>query len=195
MALATFAQIKDFLELKKADITDYPTLGVLLPAMQKTFEKFCVREFDIKERTRTFRITDEDGESSFWLEGTPIISITSIVATDTSNVDTTLELNDDYYFDGQHVQLLAALPEGSIIVIVYEGGLIDQTDETSFLATIPADLNLACIRQVSFEFQNRSKLAATDISLDQNSVKIPELTLLKYSVLTLNGYKNIGTGF
>lgn len=195
MALAKFEQIKDFLELKKDLITDYPTLSVLLPAMQKTFESFCNREFDLKERTRTFRITDEDGEYSFWLEGTPIVSITSVQLTDTSNTVTSLELNDDYFFGDQNVQLLANAPKGSIVVIVYEGGLIDQTDESTFLATIPPDLNLACIRQVSFEYQNRSKLAATDIGIENNSLKIPELTLLKYTKETLNNYKNIGTGF
>lgn len=186
MALAKFEQIKDFLELKKAAATDYPTLNILLKAMQSTFETFCSREFDLKERTAVFRVLDEDGEDFFWLKGTPIESVASVTVNGTEV---------GFTFGEADIKLEAAALRHSKVEVTYTGGLIDQTDDTSFLATIPADLNLAAIRQISFEYQNRAKLAATDIRIDTSSAKIPSLELLKYTMNTLNAYKNLGSGF
>lgn len=195
MALATFEQIKDFLELKKSAITDYPALGVLLKANQSQFESYTLRLFDLKTHTQTFRVTDPDGESSLWLKGTPIQSITSITVTNTSGDDTSLEVNDDYYFDTQRIELLSAAVQGEVIVVEYTGGLVDQTSETTLLDTLPPDLNIAAIRQISYEFQNRSRLAVESVALDGNVTKYPKYNLLAYVQGTLDDYKNWGTGF
>ena len=195
MALATFDQIHDFLELKKSMSEDYPTLTILLSTLQTVFEKYCSREFDLKERTKIFKVSDPDGETSFWLKGTPIVSVTSITVTDTEGDDTLLDLNDDYYSYDERVEFLSAAVRGSTVTIVYVGGLVNQTDDTSFLNTIPTDLNLAMIQQVSYQYQNRSRLAATSVSLDTNSTKTPGLILLPYTTQVLDDYKNWGTGF
>lgn len=183
MALATFNQIKNFLELKKSTLDDYPHLSVMLPLLQGTFEKYCSRLFDLKERSKTFHISDVDGQLSFWLEGTPIVSISSIT------VDG--EPFDDYQIFEQNIELLSTAPKGSTVIITYTGGLIDQNDDDS----IPLDLNLATIQQVSYMYQNRSKLGATDISIDTNSTKLPGLVLLPIVTDVLDRYRNFGTGF
>jgi hypothetical protein len=193
--LTTFTQIQDFLELKKATAAEYPTLTVLMAAMQQTFESYCSRQFDLKERTETFRVSDPDGETQFWLKGSPISSITSVNVTDSSGTITSLTEGTGYFLYSNRIEFLAEASKGSKVVIVYVGGLIDQTDETSFLETIPADLNLAAIQQISFQYQNRAKLAATSVSLDTNSIKIPALNLLSYTTDILDRYKSYGTGF
>jgi len=190
MALATFDQIKSFLELKKAAITDYPALSIILPLLQGTFEKHCSREFDLKERTKTFRVSDDDGETSFWLEGTPIVSVASVTVDGEP-----LTLTDDYLIFDERIELVSGAVKGSTVIIVYTGGLVDQTDDSSLVATIPADLNLAMIQQASYQYQNRSKLAATSVTLDTNSTKTPGLVLLPYTIQTLDNYRNWGTGF
>ncbi len=190
MALATFDQVKSFLELKKAAITDYPTLSILLPLLQGVFEKNCSREFDLKERTKTFRVSDDDGQSSFWLKATPIVSVSSITVDGDAQT-----LTDDYLIFDEYIELVSDAVKGSTVVIVYIGGLVDQTDDTTLVDTIPADLNLAMIQQVAYQYQNRSKLAATKISLDTNSTTVPGLVLLPYTKQTLEDYYNWGSGF
>ena len=195
MALATFDQIKQFLELKKDSLDDYPNLSVLLNLTQKSFEKYCSREFDIKERTKKFRVSEDDGESIFWLEGTPVISVSSITVTDTSNTITPLTLNDDYFIFDTKIELTSPASKGSIVDIIYTGGIADQDSESTLLSTLPGDLNLAMIQQVSYQYQNRAKLAVTSIALDGNTTTLPGLILLPITRQTLDNYKNWGAGF
>lgn len=186
MTLATFAQLADYLDLKKSTIADYPTLGVLTNAMQSIFETYTSRQFDLVERVVVFRVLDEDGEDFFWLKGTPIESVSAVLV-DGEPVTFT--------FGEADIKLETAALRHSKVEVTYLGGLIDITDDTTFLATIPPDLNLAAIRQICFEYQNRARLAATTVSLDTNSVKLPSLNLLDYTRLTLDAYKNVGSGF
>ncbi len=186
MALATFDQVKAFLELKKAAVTDYPSLEVLMDSMQATFETYTSRKFDLEERTATFRVSDPDGEEEFWLEGTPIESVSTV----TVNGE-----DASYLLLNESVKLDTTTAQGDVVEIVYTGGLVDQTDEGTLVATIPKDLNMAAIRQISFEYQNRDKIAVTSMALDGNVTAIPTLKLLTYTTNILNGYKNWGTGF
>jgi len=154
--------------------------------MQATFENSTSREFDLEERTEKFRVSDSDGENLFWIKATPIESIAS-VNVNGSGVDF-LELEGS-------VELTSPAVKGDLVEVTYTGGLIDQTVESTFLATVPEDLNIAAIRQISFEYQNRDKIAVPSIALDGNTTTIPTLKLLTYTENILKKYKNWGAGF
>lgn len=191
MALATFDQLKGVLDLSKATISDYPYLELLNDSMQSTFESYCVREFDLKERTATFIVSDENGEQDLWLKGLPLSAISAITI-DGSGLDID---NDLSFSDDGHILLSTPVERGGKIIVTYTGGIIDQTSESTLLATIPKDINLAAVRQICFEYQNRDKIAVKSISLDGNVTTIPETNLLAYTKRILDNYKNYGAGF
>lgn len=181
MALATFEQLQNFLELNKTKtITDYPTLEILIDSMQSVFESYSSRLFDFQPHTETFRVSDPAGESIFWLKGTPIDSLTSVTLDGES-----LSLTDDLTFSLQDVELNTSAERGSEVQIIYVGGL----------NPIPADIILASIQQIAFQFQNRGHLAVTSLTLNDDSKKLPELDLLTGTKRILDKYRNYGPGF
>jgi len=190
MALTTFDELKSYMELKKASFTDYPTLGILNDSMQSVFEGYCTRLFDSTTHIETFIISDTEGQSSFWIKGTPMTAVSSV----TLDGDA-LVITDDYIFDNESLELVATAEKGSVLVITYAGGLVDQTSDATIESTTPGNLKLAAIRQIAFEFENRANTAASKIDLDGNSKTFPEFNLLPYTIRILDNYKNYGPGF
>lgn len=173
MVLVTFEQVKQFLGLNKPDLSDYPELEFLLESMEAVFEDYCYREFEIKERVQTIIFTTEEDKVA--LLGVPIVTVASLtVAGDTA----------DYKRSDSVIQLDTIVEAYAEIIVTYTGGLYLDN------AGVPKDLNMAAIRQISFEYQNRENIGVTQQIIDGNTNKVAEVGLLKYTRAVLDRYIN-----
>ena len=184
MAIVTFADIKKFLDLTDSAITDYPGLEGILDSMQPEFEEFCSRLFDIEERTETERVSDID-KVIFPVFGVPIDTVAEVLVNAVA-----LVVSDDFTIFDTYIELEEPLEKGDLLSIRYTGGIIDNTDAPSLLATLPKELNFAAVRQISFEYQNRERIGVTQTTLDDDTQKIPETDLLNYTIRILNQFIN-----
>lgn len=173
MFLVTFDQVQKFLGLSKTDIADYPELEVLLDSMEAVFEDYCYRKFEIKERVQKAIFTTEEDKVA--ILATPIISVASVVV----DGDET-----EYQRSDSVIQLDGIVEAYAEIVVTYTGGLYVD------IASVPKDLNMAAIRQVSFEYQNRENIGVTSQIIDGNTNKVAEVGLLKYTRMVLDRYIN-----
>jgi len=177
--IVNFTDLANFLNLSKTELSEYPTLGVLLDAVQSHFENHTQRLFDLKTHTQKFRVK-AFSSSKFYVFATPINDVSSVTV-NSEPVDTFTILDDCIDLTG--------LATGDKVEIEYIGGIVDVDDIDN---TLPQDLKKAAIYQVAFEYQNRIKIGATTIGLQGDSTTIPEINLLPNVVDILKPYRNEG---
>lgn len=173
MFLVTFDQVKAFLDLSKSTLEDYPDLEFLIDSMESVFEDYCYRKFEVMEReSKTIFTTEEDKVALF---GVPIISVASVFVGGEEV---------DYQRSDNVIKLGSVVPAYTEIIITYTGGLYLTTE------TVPKDLNIAAIRQVAFEYQNRETIGVTKQIIDGNTNEVENLGLIKYTKMVLDRYIN-----
>ena len=166
--LTSFDDLKAFLGLTDAAITDYPALGIIKPSVEYAIESYLGRELQKIERTETFYVSGPTKMLS--LKALPIDSISSLSITMLDESET-LE-SGDYVITKYGLKLLFDL-EDAKVVITYTGGI--GTD----YANVPGDIIRAATLQTSFEFQTKSQVGAETVSTEGGTVSRPELGLLK----------------
>lgn len=129
MPLTTLPKVKEYLIIDPTDTSKDSVLTRLINAASAVIENYCHRKFTSAQFTETFW----DGLSKVFVENYPITAIASITEDGTA---VTGYKNRTTYID------LGYKPTGDVVV-TYTGGY----------ATIPDDIDQACIMTVHFFFK------------------------------------------
>ncbi len=155
------------------------------------FEKHCHRSFE-----RSTTATDEFGgdEREISLSRTPVESVTAIAlkSTEAEGWVTESPLPDFLLRRGCVLTLAAQLgTRDELGRVTYTGGyVLPGTDPEEGQTALPKAIEQACIEQVAYWYQNRSRLGYTGIAAEGGSVTLhPKLELLPIVKVTLDGYR------
>jgi len=175
--LVTFADLKAFLDLESAAITDYPALNIIRSSATFAIEEYLGRLLESKERTETIYIGSYK-TSMIKLPAIPITAISSVTVTIGSDSETYDE-HEEYEITDYGLKLFTTLMNAKIVV-VYTGGI----------TTVPDVMNRAALLQTIFEFQAKDQVGAESVSSTGGSVSRPVLGLLKEVRRMLNSEKH-----
>jgi len=164
--LVSFANLKSFMNLADAAITDYPALGVIRDSVTAAFENHTSRLFEEIERTQTIFI-GRCVTSMISLSGVPVASVSTVTVTIGGDDESYTE-DDDYEITSYGIRLFSEL-KNSKIVVVYTGGL----------SAVPMDIARAALLQTVHEFQSKDQIGAESVSTDGGTISHPPLGLLK----------------
>lgn len=164
--LVSYADLKAFLDLTEAAITDYPALNIIRTSVTSAIEEYLDRFLESIERTETIYI-GRYKTNMLGLPAIPIASISSITVTIGSDAETYTE-HEEYEITHYGIKLLVSLTNAKV-VIVYTGGI----------AVVPGVINRAALLQTVYEFQAKEHVGAESVSNTGGSVSRPALGLLK----------------
>lgn len=179
-ALITLEDLKTYLE--KSDDNHDPILEMIINSVSSFFDKYV--DFQLKQKTYTDLYLDGNGQEELWLSFYPVASITSLKENDIALTEGTDEDYIQYLEEGLLVRIGVWLKGRKKIKISCSGGF----------ATIPKDLQLACMQQCAVEFQRLTKKewGETSRSFPDGSVSISiEENLLSYVKEVLDRYRRI----
>lgn len=163
-ALATVDEVKRFMSMTGSTDPVEDELIALINRISKAMETYCDRKFYIQEWTETYR---GDGTEVLTPDQYPITSVSGTwSSTSRTWDDDTLIDADDYFIDrggNSIVWYNNAFPESSYenIRVIYTAGLF------STVATVPADLKLACIKEVTRNFKLKNDKGFASRSTDE----------------------------
>jgi len=180
-ALITLAESKTYRQITGA--THDTILETLIDSVSTRFESRCRREF--KSATDATLYLDGNGEKELALPRSPVTSIVSVtedetVLTEGDDEDYRLYTsNNDAYLYRLGTNWIKGAKK--ILLTTFLAGFV----------TVPADLKLACMKQVAFEFDKylKKNLGETSRSLDGVSVSLTEDGLLKEVEEVLRHYE------
>lgn len=177
--LTTFADIKALADLSKSLITDYPSIGVLKPAVEGAIIDYCQAEFDatVSPRTETF-FTGSTPTAMIPFRALPVGTITSVTVT-TLGEDTSLTENTDYEVTAYGIRTFTNY-QNAKFTLVYVGGYAE--------GSVPAGLSSAALIQTAYEYQNHNHIGAETVSTEGGTVRRPALQLLPEVVRRLQPY-------
>ena len=96
MAIISTAEYKAYAGITDSDWDT--RLGVLIPAVQASLERYCGRVFE--EATYTDEKYSGNGEQSLWLKNTPVTAVSAVKTVDSDDTTTTLD-SGDYRFTAE----------------------------------------------------------------------------------------------
>lgn len=155
------------------------------------FESYCHRSFE-----RSTTATDEFGadEREVSLSRTPVESVTAI-ALKSTEAEGWVDQSPlpDFLLRKKCILTLAAQlgTRDELGRVTYTGGyVLPGTEPTEGQTALPKAIEQACIEQVAYWYQNRSRLGFTGIAAEGGSVSLhPKLELLPIVKWTLDGYR------
>lgn len=183
MSLATSAQLKAHLGITAS--THDTILAQILAEVDAMIKKICGR--NIEEETYTDQILDGDDQfpliqlSDKPIKANTLTSFTYNSGTTATPVWTTVP-RDDYeiYYDEGTIYLYSSYPGKRNLRLTYQAGE----------ATVPKDLELACIKLSAGMFEKRKSEGAVSESLDGVSINWGEIMTPEITAI-LNNHKRI----
>lgn len=167
MALATLADCKSQLDINPSNTAQDARLTLYINAASQAIETYCGRQFSLNAARTEFH--DGDASNVIVSHHWPINSISEVwIDTDRLFVDTAKQLaSTDYTQQGENriTVINRILPKSTACIkLVYSSGY----------ATIPADLNLACIWFVEWFYfhRNRQDMGRTNANKGDESIGI-----------------------
>ena len=176
LELTTIARVKAY-GFSGTTVTDGNTdlLSDMIKSVSQRFADYCSRSFLKQEWTDT-RILNG---SLFPLLNTPVASITSVSVSESGRRSGMVAISSTQYEiapDGNGIKVWD-VPRGSLVEVVYEGGLAEDT--TGLIANFPA-LEGACLLQVKSLFNRHLTPDRTTTDLGGGSTSwVGEYDLLK----------------
>ena len=154
------------------------------------FEKYCHRSFE-RSTTATDEFNGDEREIS--LSRTPVESVTAFAlkSTEAEGWVTESPTPDFLLRKGCIITLKAQLgTRDDLGRVTYTGGyVLPGTNPEEGQTALPKAIEQACIEQVAYWYQNRSRLGFTGIAAEGGSVSLhPKLELLPIVKLTLDQY-------
>jgi len=171
-----------FPDMDKSKSQDDDNIEALIDNITDQFETYCgVDSFHDNDYTEYI---DSKNSQYLFVTNTPLNSVASIYDdSDWTWGENTLIDSDDYRIkNGRYLTFKFGFYEGNEnIKITYNGGF----------ATIPGDLKLACIKEVSRAFKNRYDFDLISKSLEDGSINRVDDGLMPSTKQILTKYKNI----
>jgi uncharacterized phiE125 gp8 family phage protein len=163
-ALVTLNQAKDYLSITLADTSKDSWVEMLINSASDLIERHCSRKFKSASYTHYY---DGHGNNELVLAQYPVTNISS-VKVDTERVfgaETTLGATSFQVMEDGVLRLHSQrFPEGSQVV---------KVEYTAGYATVPGDLQIACLFSVEWMFrtQNDRRLGRTTVNKGNESVE------------------------
>jgi len=179
-ALVTLADQKTYLNI--SDSNSDSILEILINSVSTLINVYCERT--LIETTYTDLYLDGNGEKEIQLPNWPVASITSLAEDETSLTE---GLDEDYLlYTSDRAAYLWRYGDGWVdmhkgILITYVAGY----------STVPKDLQLACFKQVAFEFHKwkNKDWGESSRSMADGSISVTTKNLLEDVEETLQRYK------
>jgi len=164
MELVSYADLKNFLGLEDALITDYPALNIIRSSVEYAFDNYLGRFLESTERTDTFYVTGPTRIIS--LPAIPVTAVSSLVVTMLNEDETYTLADDDFIIVKGGLELLVRLRNAKI-AITYTGGL----------SSAPVDIGRAALLQTVYEFMGKDQVGTT-VKTEGRFVARPATNLL-----------------
>ena len=195
MDLTTLARVQSFAELS-SNAADDALIGTLITGVSMQIEKFLDRHVESKARTE--RLDVLPGQTTLFLKGYPVSSVTSLkndsewdfgssteLATTLYNVDT-----DEGEINFKRNTLLQ--PGQKVIQVTYTGGMAATT--AAFITAFP-DIAYAADQQVSFMFRRRTSQGNEVTSIPGHTVTVnTDMGLLADVIKKLQVHRRVSVG-
>lgn len=162
-ALASLDEVKRFMNITGDTDDGDDELTALINRVSKHMETYCDRKFYIQEFTETYR---GDGSETLTLDHYPITSVSGVwQSLDRTWDSTTLIDSSEYFIDRGSRSIVYFNNEFykynyETIKVIYSAGLF------SSIATVPADLKLACLKEVARKYRFRKDNGLSSRSSD-----------------------------
>jgi hypothetical protein len=162
-ALITLENIRDYLHLPDAQVTNDQLLCDLIDGVSEHFNSYLDRV--LVSATYTDALIDGTGSKFLYVPNYPVTTITSITETDCMEIST-LVASTAYSIDGDSPWIVrdhGFWPYGiKNIKITYVAGY----------STIPHDVQMACTKQVAYEFKqsNQGLLGVSAVTYPDGSI-------------------------
>lgn len=192
-ALTTLTEVKDYLGLSAS--TDHDTkLEMLINAASRMVASFCGREFVSQAYAGEFY--DGTGTPELVLNQRPVISVTSIYEDSDREFesDDLLVAEDDYVVD-----LMAGVVTRTTTSLLLDEESSDavwtngfQTIKVTYVAgyaTVPFDVQQACVELTAHYFNNRGRLGLNSMSLGGLSISFGQEGIPKYIQTVLEPHR------
>lgn len=169
MSLTTLATVKSRLRLDDSDVRDDVLLTNFIALASARFESDSNRSFGIAAYHDEF----QGDETELRVKAYPIFSVTSLSLKTTETEGWVVQTNIDYIIRRNCLLSLRA-PLGTadaVIRLSYSGGfnLPGDLAETD-VPDLPDDIQLACVEQIAYWYQNKDRLGITSISGEGGSI-------------------------
>ena len=162
-ALCSYDELARFMDIDNDYDNVIDELTALINRISKAMETYCDRTFYIQDYSETYR---GQGVDQLILDQYPITSVSGIwSSTSRTWDDDTLVAADEYYIQrggNSVIRFDSYFPISSHenIKVLYTAGLF------SGLATVPADLKLACMKEVSRNYRLKEDKGLSSRSTD-----------------------------
>jgi len=155
-ALVSYDELARYLDITNDDDNVIDELTALINRISKSMETYCDREFYIQEHTQTYKGT---GTNTLPLRQYPITAVSGVWSSSSRTWDSdTLVAADDYYNNDDSIvwyESYFPIYSYETIQVIYTAGLFSTT------ATVPADLKLACMKEVSRAYKHIDDIGVT----------------------------------
>lgn len=177
--LTTTAKVKSYLEITDTSYDD--EFDKIVSRASKFIQSQTHRQ--LVETTYEETI-DGEGVKELYLSEYPVISVSSIVVDDTTVYDGSSQDGNDYYIyndSGLIIRDIAWEEDYQNIVVTYDAGY----------ATIPGDLEQACIELVAFKYHNKDYIGLKSHNLGGESVTFDMKNIPSEIADTIYSYKKV----
>jgi hypothetical protein len=163
-ALVSYDDMARYLGIDSDDDSVIDEITALINRVSKSIETYCDREFYIQEHTETYRGT---GGINLAVDQYPITSVSGVWSSTsrTWDADTLVDTGDYYIARGGNciTWYESYFPKSNIenIRVIYTAGLFSTT------ATVPADLKLVCLKEVSRIHKLKDDVGLSSHSTDE----------------------------
>lgn len=183
--LTTLAEVKAYLNVTgtTADVL----LQSLITAVSQAMMNYCNRTFQLQSYTET---RDATGNTQWVMLNYPIVSVTSVSVNGNTIPPSTGFNGGGYggrsgYYNGVWSVMIDGycVPRGRRnVMIAYTAGY----------ATIPADLDQACIETVALKYKQKDRIGISGSEgIDGQHITYKDLAMSSSVILVLNQYKRV----
>lgn len=182
-SLTSLDLVKYFMGMTGTDSESDDLLENLIDRVSTLFESYCDRNILSREYNEVY---DGRGSNKLYTNQYPITSVSGIWDDYDWTWDSGTEVDSDYY----------RIYEGGRYITFRDTYLYDYQQNVKIIytagyATVPSDIQHACITEVARSYKNKNQVDITSKTLADGSVSYSAKSFLPLTLTTLNVYKRI----
>lgn len=179
--LTTLAKVKQYLGIATDDTSDDDLLTRLINAASMAIEVYCSRTFLSAAYTET---RDGTGTRKMTMRNFPVTAVASVFVDGQAVPARLSPLSNGYTFDDLKVALTG---------YVFTSGMGNVTvTYTAGFASVPYDIEQACIEAVSLRYKAKDRLGVNSKSLAGESISFTNDDFPDYVTRVLRQYQMVG---